>query len=81
MYTIDQGTILFDQTPIEDCNLKDLRQSVAVVPQDSFLFSDTISNNIRFGKEDATIEEIIDAAKKPWYTTTLNNLNTGMKPY
>lgn len=64
MYTIDSGRILFDGTPIEDCNLTDLRKNVAVVPQDSFLFSDTISNNIRFGKEDATIEEIIDAAKK-----------------
>ncbi len=64
MYTIDNGSIKIDNLNIEDCNLYDLRKAIAVVPQDSFLFSDTISNNIRFGKEDATIEEIIEAAKK-----------------
>lgn len=64
MYTIDNGSIKIDDLNIKDCNLYDLRKAIAVVPQDSFLFSDTISNNIRFGKEDATIEEIIEAAKK-----------------
>ncbi|WP_010250177.1 ABC transporter ATP-binding protein [Myroides injenensis] len=64
LYDTNEGTILIDDMPIKDCNLKDLRQNVAVVPQDAFLFSDTISNNIRFGKENATEEEIIAVAKK-----------------
>lgn len=64
LYDTNEGTILIDDIPIKDCNLKDLRKNVAVVPQDAFLFSDTISNNIRFGKENATEEEIIAVAKK-----------------
>lgn len=64
LYDINEGSILIDETPIKDCNLKSLRQAIAVVPQDAFLFSDTISNNIRFGKEDATEEEIIKFSKK-----------------
>ena len=39
-------------------------KDIGFVPQDPFLFSDTISNNIKFGKEKATKQEIIDAAKK-----------------
>lgn len=63
-YDVNQGEILIDSTPIKDCNLYDLRRSVAVVPQDAFLFSDSITNNIRFGKENATQEEVIEVAKK-----------------
>jgi ATP-binding cassette subfamily B protein len=43
--------------------LEDLRNSIGYVPQDAFLFSDTLRNNIRFGKEDASEEEVIEAAK------------------
>ncbi|MDR0227771.1 MAG: ABC transporter ATP-binding protein/permease [Flavobacteriaceae bacterium] len=64
LYDTDNGQILIDGTPIRDCNLKSLRQSIAMVPQDAFLFSDTISNNIKFGKENATEEEIIEVSKK-----------------
>ncbi|WP_053990290.1 ABC transporter ATP-binding protein [Mangrovimonas sp. TPBH4] len=63
LYDIDTGTILIDETPIELLNLTDLRDSIGYVPQDAFLFSDTIKNNIKFGKEDATDEEVINAAK------------------
>jgi ATP-binding cassette subfamily B protein len=44
-------------------NLTELRESTGYVPQDAFLFSDSIRNNIKFGKADATEEEIIEAAK------------------
>jgi ATP-binding cassette subfamily B protein len=40
-----------------------LRNNIGIVPQDAFLFSDTIKNNIKFGKENATDEEVIEAAK------------------
>ncbi|MCC9043013.1 ABC transporter ATP-binding protein/permease [Myroides sp. M-43] len=77
MYDIDKGTIYIDNTPIKDCNLQDLRQAVAVVPQDAFLFSDSISNNIRFGKENATEEEIIEVAKKAVVHDNIIQFNKG----
>jgi ATP-binding cassette subfamily B protein len=64
LYDIDNGSILIDKTPIKEINLIDLRKDIGFVPQDPFLFSDTISNNIKFGNEKATKQEIIDAAKK-----------------
>jgi ATP-binding cassette subfamily B multidrug efflux pump len=63
LYDASEGTVLIDNTPIKEVNLTDLRNQIGVVPQDPFLFSDTIENNIKFGKEDATKEEIILAAK------------------
>ena len=63
LYDTTKGTILLDDKPIEEGNLNDIRSQIGFVPQDPFLFSDTIGNNIKFGKEDATEEEIIDAAK------------------
>lgn len=64
MYDIKEGAITVDGIPIDQVNLFDLRESIGIVPQDAFLFSDTIKNNIKFGKEDATDEEVITAAKK-----------------
>ncbi|WP_370392008.1 ABC transporter ATP-binding protein [uncultured Winogradskyella sp.] len=63
LYDVDNGIILVDNTPIEELNLNSLRESIGYVPQDAFLFSDTIKNNIKFGKEDATDEEVVQAAK------------------
>jgi ATP-binding cassette subfamily B protein len=63
LYDIDSGEILIDDTPISELNLYSLRHSIGYVPQDAFLFSDSIKNNIKFGKEDATDDEVIEAAK------------------
>ncbi|MGY8908702.1 MAG: ABC transporter ATP-binding protein [Flavobacteriales bacterium] len=63
LYDTTKGTILLDDKPIEQGNLNDIRSQIGFVPQDPFLFSDTIRNNIKFGKEDATEDEIIEAAK------------------
>ncbi|PNQ72066.1 ABC transporter [Hanstruepera neustonica] len=63
LYDIDSGTLLIDENPVNLINLNDLRTNLGYVPQDAFLFSDTIKNNIKFGKEDATDEEVIQAAK------------------
>jgi len=63
LYDVESGTITIDGIPIKDINLNSLRDSIGYVPQDAFLFSDTIGENIRFGKEDATEEEVIAAAK------------------
>jgi ATP-binding cassette subfamily B multidrug efflux pump len=63
LYDTKQGAIFLDDTPIENSNLNDVRNQIGFVPQDPFLFSESIGNNIKFGKEDATKEEIIQAAK------------------
>jgi ATP-binding cassette subfamily B protein len=64
LYDVTGGKIEIDNTPITQLNLSDLRNSIGIVPQDAFLFSDSIKNNIKFGKEDATEEEVVTAAKK-----------------
>lgn len=60
----DQGSIEFDGVDIREFSLKDLRNTVGLVTQQSMLFDDTIANNIAYGKEDASREEIIAAAKQ-----------------
>ncbi|UYW00375.1 ABC transporter ATP-binding protein/permease [Flavobacterium agricola] len=63
LYDTNSGEVLIDGIATPNHNLYNLRYNVAVVPQDAFLFSDTIANNIKFGKKDATQEEIENAAK------------------
>jgi ATP-binding cassette subfamily B protein len=63
LYDIQSGEIYIDDRPIKELNLDNLRESIGAVPQDAFLFSDTIQNNIKFGKENASDEEVIAAAK------------------
>ena len=72
LYDIKQGALTVDNQAISELNLSDLRQSIGIVPQDSFLFSDTIKNNIKFGKEDATDDEIIAVAKAAQVHQTVN---------
>ena len=64
LYDVESGLITIDTIPIKEINLIDLRKAIGFVPQDPFLFSDSISNNIKFGYEKATTQEIINAAKK-----------------
>lgn len=63
LYDVKDGMLLIDNIPIKKLNLTDLRDSIGYVPQDAFLFSDTLKNNIKFGKQDATDEEVVEAAK------------------
>ena len=63
LYDVDSGAVSIDSKDVRDLNLDNLRDSIGMVPQDAFLFSDSIKNNIKFGKEDATDQEVIDAAK------------------
>jgi len=63
LYDIDAGKLLIDDREITQTNLNNLRESIGYVPQDAFLFSDTIKNNVKFGKENATDDEVIEAAK------------------
>ncbi|WP_304037720.1 ABC transporter ATP-binding protein [Mesonia mobilis] len=65
LYDVEKqnGHLLIDGQDIDQFNLKNLRNSIGYVPQDAFLFSDSIKNNIRFGKSDASDKEVIEAAK------------------
>ena len=63
MYDVNEGTIKIDNKEISSLNLFDLRNNIGMVPQDAFLFSDSIKNNIKFGKENAEMDEVISAAK------------------
>ncbi len=63
LYDVDDQQLCIDNTNAKDLNLTMLRGSIGYVPQDAFLFSDTIKNNIKFGKEEATHEEVVAAAK------------------
>lgn len=63
-YEIDEGDITVDGHDIRDLTLKSLRQNVGIVQQDVFLFASSVKENIRYGRPDATDEEIMEAAKK-----------------
>lgn len=62
-YEVSEGSIKVDDTDIRDIKLKCLRQNIGVVQQDVYLFVGSVKENIRYGKPDATDEEIIEAAK------------------
>jgi ATP-binding cassette subfamily B protein len=63
MYDIDQGAILIDGRDIREYNLQNLRESIGFVPQDVFLFSDSIENNIGFGMDHFNQEEVESSAR------------------
>jgi ATP-binding cassette, subfamily B, multidrug efflux pump len=64
MYDIQHGTIKYDDNNIIQIKTNAIRSQISYVPQDVFLFSDTIMNNIRFGEKAATEEQVFEAAKK-----------------
>ena len=63
-YDIDSGEILIDDHNIQDVTIKSLRNQMGIMMQESFIFSGTIMENIRYGRLDATDEEIIEVSKK-----------------
>ena len=62
-YDVTSGSVLVDDIDVRERNLKVLRSAIGIVPQNPLLFSGTIIENIKWGKEDATEEEVIAAAK------------------
>lgn len=63
-YDVDTGNVLFDGVDVREYTRESLRSQMAFVLQDPFLFEDTVANNIRYGRLDATDEDVIEAAKK-----------------
>ena len=76
-YEIDSGKILVDGTSVEDYNLESLRNQVAVVLQDVFLFSDSILNNITLRNENISLEEVQEAAKQIGIHNFIESLPNG----
>ncbi|HEY3340428.1 MAG TPA: ATP-binding cassette domain-containing protein, partial [Anaerolineae bacterium] len=62
-YDVDQGAIFVDETDIRRVKKDDLRRKLGIVLQDNFLFADTVMSNIRYGRLDASDEEVIAASK------------------
>ena len=77
MYNCSDGVIEIDDKDIQKLNLYDLRNSIGYVPQDPFLFSDTINDNIKFGKDDTSDKAVIEAAKSAVVHRNILNFNQG----
>lgn len=75
-YLPNSGEITLGKNPLQAYAQSDIRNAMGVVPQQAFLFSDTIANNIRFGKQDATQEEIENAAKQAAVHENIIEFNT-----
>lgn len=80
-YDIDKGEILLDGENIHHFTLKSLRQNIGMVQQDVYLFSGTVYENIAYGKEHATKEEVIEAAKRAGAHEFIMALKDGYDTY
>ena len=76
-YDVSHGTIEIDGVDIKKYKLKSLRKKIGIVPQDTFLFSGTIEENIKYGNRTATTEEVIDAAKQANAHIFIEKLSNG----
>jgi ATP-binding cassette subfamily B protein len=81
LYDVTSGEVLIDQKNIKQINLNNLRQSIGFVPQEAFLFSDTLKNNIKFGDENASDEKIENAAKTAYIHHNIIDFNKGYNTY
>ncbi len=77
LYDVNSGAIEIDGTQIENVNLTSLRHSIGFVPQDAFLFSDSIKDNIKFGSVNATDKDVINAAKNAVVHKNIKAFNKG----
>ena len=80
-YDVVSGQILIDGIDIRDVTLTSLRDKMAVVFQDNFLFAGTIRDNVKIGKPDATDEEIWKALDMAYLTDFISSLNEGLDTY
>ena len=77
MYDVSAGGVFVDGVDVRDASLSDLRANIAVVPQESFLFSETIRENIRFGRPTASDDEVRRAAEIAQLPTDISTLPDG----
>ena len=74
-----KGKVEIDGQNIKELNLKSLRKQISIVDQNTTLFDDTVFNNIKYAKPDASDEEIYNAAKLSMCETFINNFNDGFE--
>lgn len=77
LYDTTEGEITIDGVNIKNININDLRKDIGFVPQEALLFSDTIKNNIRFGFEHATDEQVMDATKNAHIHHNIKDFKSG----
>ena len=77
LYDPNSGTIFIDDHDIKTIDLEFLRSHIGIVPQDVFLFSDTIENNLKIGCENCTYEQIVEACEKAAIHDTILSFNKG----
>lgn len=80
-YDISKGDILIDGVSVKKYDMKELRKKISLVPQQAVLFSGTVEENIRFGKEDATDEDIQEAAEIARATEFIDEMDEGYKSH
>ena len=79
MYDVSAGSLQVEGIELKDLDLSKYRNQISYVPQDIFLFSDTIANNIRFGDASATQEQVEDAARKAGIYHEITNFEKGFE--
>ena len=80
-YDVTSGSISIDGLDIRDVTQRSIHENIGIVQQDVFLFADTILENIRYGKPDATMEQVIDAAKKAEIYDDIQAMPDGFNTY
>jgi ATP-binding cassette subfamily B protein len=78
LYDVTDGSISIDGHDIRDLTLESLRDSIGVVMQDAHLFHETIAENLRYAKEDATVEEMMDACRAAQIWSLIESLPNGL---
>ena len=76
-YDVNQGRVLIDDYDVREVTTESLRRQMGEVPQNSFLFADTIANNLRYGKPDASLDEVKAAAKAAYAHDFIEALPNG----
>ncbi len=77
MYDPGKGEVMLDHVSVKEMQLQVMRRQIGYAPQDAFLFSDTVFNNIKFGRDDATAEEVKEAACLADLDKDINSLQKG----
>ncbi len=80
-YEVSDGSISIDGVDVRELTQKSLHQNIGIVQQDVFLFADTIFENIRYGKPDATLQEVTEAARKAEILDDILDMPQGFDTY
>ena len=79
MIKIDKGTLFLDDNDVTDLKLKQLRSNIALVPQEGYLFTETLSENIKYGNPEASIKKVQESANEARMTDDIKGFPDGLK--